>query len=128
MKGNHNHNHNNSKDRAEQTKQIKDNKIKQIKKSLVDMDTVDSAFFLSALTQLETGKVTKDEAIQHFTHIIEVLQKHDLEVKQLKDALEKTKNMFVSASKFPQIKIEEVAAGDPRPPGGKYGFGKTVID
>lgn len=114
--------------KTQQTKQNKENKIKAIKKTLIDLDTVDSAFFLSALTHLETAKVSKDELIAHFTHIIEVMQKHDTEVKQLKDALEKTKNMFVTASKFPQVKIEEVAAGDPRPPGGKYSFIKTIGD
>jgi len=116
----------NSNSKAQQTKQSKDEKLKQIKTKLIDLDTVDSAFFLSALTNFETGKVTKDQLIDHYQHVIDVLQNHDIEIKSLKEALEKTKNMFVNASKLPQIEMK--AAGDPRPPGGKYGFIKTETD
>jgi hypothetical protein len=112
--------------KAQQTKQNKENKIREIKTKLIDLDTVDSAFFLSALTNFETGKVTKDQLIEHYQHVVDVLQNHELEVKSLKEALEKTKNMFVDASKLPQIEMK--AAGDPRPPGGKYGFIKTETD
>ena len=103
--------------------------LKDIKAKLIAIDTFESAELLSSLTSFEAARgdtnQTTDRLIALFKSIIRLVETNMEEVKQLKDALEKTKNMFVPAAKIVE-KIPEPAKETETK--GKYGFIKTQVD